>query len=189
MSMKTLHTLSASVLLGASIVAPSAALAQLPGPPPAPPPMLAGPPPGLAGGPPPGLAGGPPPGLAGGPPLGGPPAGSVTGLSPHGPAGAPPRDIAGLPRLDGAGGLHGLDRGSQANFRGVEARAAAYSANGYTRNSYATDGYGHGYRYGRYAAAAAYAYGRSYASSDGGCYYVSTYRGNGYKRVLVCHGD
>ena len=32
MSMKTLHTLSASVLLGASIVAPSAALAQLPGP-------------------------------------------------------------------------------------------------------------------------------------------------------------
>ena len=45
MSMKTLHTLSASVLLGASIVAPSAALAQLPGPPPGPPPMLAGPPP------------------------------------------------------------------------------------------------------------------------------------------------
>ena len=186
MSTRTLLiTLSASVLLGGSVAAPNAALAQL-GPPPGPPPMLAGPPTGLAGG--------PRPGLAGGPPLGGPPAGPVTGLPPRGPAGAPPRDIAGgPPRLDGAGGLHGLDRGSQANFRGVEGRAAAYSANSYTRNSYASYGYGHGYdrgyRYGSYAAAAAYAYGRSYASSDGGCYYVSTYRGYGYKRVLVCHGD
>ena len=189
MSMKTLHTLSASVLLGASIVAPSAALAQLPGPPPGPPPMLAGPPPGLAGGPPPGLVGGPPPGLAGGPPLGGPPAGLAAGLPPRGPAGVPPRDIAGgAPRLDGAAGLRGLDRGGQANFRGVEARAANYSANSYTRNSYASDGYGHGYRYGRYAAAAAYAYG-SYASSDDGCYYVSAYRRYGYRRILVCHGE
>ena len=55
MSRKTLLTLSASVLLGAVIAAPNAALAQF-GPPPGPPPMLAGPPPGLA-------AGGPPPGL------------------------------------------------------------------------------------------------------------------------------
>ena len=56
MSRKTLLTLSASVLLGAVIAAPNAALAQF-GPPPGPPPMLAGPPPGLgAGGPPPGLA-------------------------------------------------------------------------------------------------------------------------------------
>ena len=55
MSRKTLLTLSASVLLGAAIAAPNAALAQF-GPPPGPPPMLAGPPPGLgAGGPPPGL--------------------------------------------------------------------------------------------------------------------------------------
>ena len=94
--------------------------------------LLAGPPPGLG-------AGGPPPGLgAGGPPLGGPPAGPVAGLPPRGPAGAPPRDIAGgPPRLDGAAGLRGLDRGGQANFRGVEGRAAAYSANSYTRNSYA----------------------------------------------------
>ena len=53
MSAKTLLTLSASVLLGAAIAAPNAALAQF-GPPPGPPPMLAGPPPGLgAGGPPP----------------------------------------------------------------------------------------------------------------------------------------
>ena len=55
MSTKTLLTLSASVLLGAALAAPNAALAQF-GPPPGPPPMLAGPPPGLgAGGPPPGL--------------------------------------------------------------------------------------------------------------------------------------
>jgi hypothetical protein len=101
MSAKTLLTLSASVLLGAAVAAPNAALAQF-GPPPGPPPMLAGPPPGLA-------AGGPPPGLAGGPPLGGRPAGPVAGLPPRGGAGAPPRDIAGgPPRLDGAGGLHGL---------------------------------------------------------------------------------
>jgi hypothetical protein len=182
MSTRTLLiTLSANVLLGASVAAPNAALAQF-GPPPGPPPMLAGPPPGLG-------AGGAPPGLAGGPP-----AGPVAGLPPRGPAGAPPRDIAaGPPRLDGAGGLHGLDRGGQANFRGVEGRAAAYSANSYTRNSYASyrygNGYDRGYRYGSYAAAAAYVYGRSYASSDGGCYYVSTYRGYGYKRVLVCHRD
>src|ERR1700675_2149020 len=105
---KTLLTLSASVLLGAAVAAPNAALAQF-GPPP-------GPPPGLG-------AGGPPPGLAGGPLLGGPPAGPVSGLPPRGPAGAPPRDIAGgPPRLDGAAGLRGLDRGGQDNFRGVERR-------------------------------------------------------------------
>ena len=160
MSMKALLTLCVSVLLGAAAVAPSAALAQLPGPPPGPP-MLAGPPPGLG-------AGGPPPGLAGAP---------AAGLPPRGPAGVPARDIAGgASRLDGAAGLRGLDRGGQANFRGVDARAANYSANSYTRNSYASDLYSHGYRYGRYAAAAAYAYGRSYASSDDGCYYLSAYR-------------
>jgi hypothetical protein len=175
---KTLLTLSASVMLGAAVAAPSAALAQF-GPPPGPPPALAGPPPGLG-------AGGPPPGLgAGGPPLGGPRAGPVAGLPPRGPAGAPPRDIAGgPPRLNGAAGLRGLDRGGQANFRGVEGRAAAYSASSYTRNSYTS----HGYRYWPYAAAAAYAYGSSYASSDDSCYYVSTYRRYGTRRVLECHG-
>jgi hypothetical protein len=167
---KTLLTLSVSVMLGAAVAAPNAALAQF-GPPPGPPPALAGPPPGLG---------------AGGPPLGGAPAGPVAGVPPHGPAGAPPRDIAGgPPRLDGAGGLRGLDRGGQANFRGIEGRAADYSAISYTRNRYAS----HGYRYWPYAAAAAYAYGRSYASSDDGCTYVSTYRRNGSRRVLVCHGN
>ena len=181
MSTKTLLTLSASLMLGAAVTAPNAALAQLPGPPPGPPPAFAGPPPGLG---------------AGGPPLGGPPAGPVAGLPPRGPAGAPPHDPAGgPPRHGGAGGLHGLDRGVQASFRGVEGRAAAYSANSYTRNSYNSygndygRGYGHGYRYWPYAAAAAYAYDRSYGSSDDGCYYVSTYRRYSYRRVLVCHGD
>ena len=165
---KTLLTLSASVMLGAAVAAPNAALAQF-GPLPGPPPALAGPPPGLG---------------AGGPPFGGPPAGPVAGLPPRDPAGAPPRDIAGgSPRLDGAAGLRGLDRGGQANFRGVEGRAAASS---YTRNSYIS----HGYRSWPYAAAAAYAYDRSYASSsDDGCYYLSTYRRYGTRRALVCHGN
>jgi hypothetical protein len=184
MSRKTLLTLSASVMLGAAVAAPNAALAQFV-PPPGPPPALAGPPPGLG-------AGGPPPGLgAGSPPLGGPPAGPVAGLPPRGGAGAPPREIAGgPPRLDGAGGLHGLERGGQANFRSVEGRAAAYSANSSIRNGYARYGYGHGYRYWPYAAAAAaYAYGGSYASSDDGCYDASTYKRYGTRRVLICHGN
>jgi hypothetical protein len=180
---KTLLTLSASVLLGV-VAAPNAALAQF-GPPPGPPPMLAGPPPGLG-------AGGPPPGLgAGDPPLGGPSAGPVAGLAPRGPAAAPAREFAGgPPRLDGAAGLHGLERGGQANFRGIEGRAAAYSTNGYARNSYTNYGDGRGYRH-AYAtsAAAAYAYGRADASSDDGCYYVSAYRRYGTRRVLVCHED
>ena len=118
MSGKTLLTLAASALLGVVIAAPNAALAQF-GPPPGPPPMLAGPPPGLG-------AGGPPLGLGTGP-VGGPPAGPIAGLPSHGPVAAPPRDIAsGPPRLESAGGLRGLDRGGQANFRGVEGRAAAY---------------------------------------------------------------
>jgi hypothetical protein len=183
MSAKTL-TPFAGVLLAAAIAAPNAALAQF-GPPPGPPPMLAGPPPGPVAG--------PPPGLAGGPPLGGPSAGPVAGLPPRGGAGAPPREIAGGPHLEGPAGLHGFDRGGSASLRGVEARAAAYSAHSYTRNSYASDGYGHDYgggsRYWPYAAAAAYAYGRSYASSDDGCYYVSAYRRYGTRRVLVCHGN
>ena len=164
MSKKTLLTLSATVILGTTLVAPTVALAQF-GPPPGPPPMLADAPPGLG--------------------AGGPPVGPVAGLPPRVPTSAPPRDIAGgPPHLNGAGGLHGLERGGQANFRGVEGRAAAYSANSYIRNSY---GYGHGYRYWPYAAAAAYAYGGSYASSDDGCYYVSTYSQYGTRRVPVRH--
>ena len=119
------------------------------------------------------------------------PAGPVAGLPPRGGAGAPPRDLAGGRHLDGPAGPHGFDRGGSASLRGVEARAAAYGANGHIRNSYASYGYSHGYarssRYWPYAAAAAYAYGRSYASSNDGCYYVSTYSRYGTRRVLVCH--
>ena len=66
---------------------------------------------------------------------------------------------------------------------------AAYGANNGARYvDYG--GYGRRYRSWPYAAAAAASsYGSSYASSRDGCYYVSTYRGYGYKRVLVCHGD
>ena len=80
-------------------------------------------------------------------------------------------------------------------FRAIEGRAAAYSANGYSRNSYTNYGYGYGYGRGyRHAytaptATAAYAYGRADASSDDGCYYVSAYRRYGTRRVLVCHED
>lgn len=167
---RNLLMLSASAILGAALVTPSAALAQF-GPPPGPPPAFAGPPTGFG-------AGGPPPSLGADGPLPGAP-------------GAPPREIAGTPphfsHLDGAAGPHGLDRGGPANFRGVEGRTAASSANSYTRNSYASRSYGRGYRYAPYAAAAAaYAYGGSYASSEDDCYYVSVYRRNGYRRVLRC---
>jgi hypothetical protein len=171
---KSLLTLSASVMFGVALLAPSAALAQF-GPPPGPPPGLAGPPPGFG-------AGGPPPSLGGGPALGAAPS-------------APPRDIAGAPphfsRLDGPAGPHGLDRGGPANFRGVEGRIEASGAHSYARNGYVGHGDGRGYRYGTYAAAAAaYAYGRSYASSDDDCYYVSAHSRNGtYRRVLRCAGN
>jgi hypothetical protein len=170
MSANTLLTLSAGVLLGATIAAPNPALAQF-GPLPGPPPMLAGPPPGPA---------------IGGPPRGGPLNGP--GLPPRGGASAPPREITGgPPRLDGAGGLHGLERGGQADFRAVESRAT-YSANSFTRNGYAS--YGDGRRSRRLpyaAAAAAYTYGGSDASSEDGCYYVSTHRRDGTRDILVCH--
>ncbi|WP_212443318.1 hypothetical protein [Bradyrhizobium sp. AUGA SZCCT0431] len=174
MSKRNLLLLSVSVMFGAALVAPSAALAQF-GPPPGPPPGLAGPPPGFG-------AGGPPPGMGGG--------GPSLGVAP----GAPPRDIAGAPPhfscLGGAAGPRGLDRGGQAKFRDVAGRATALGANDYTRNGYASHGYRRGYRYRAYAAAAAYAYGGSYASSEEDCYYVSAFRRNGtYRRVLRCGGN
>jgi hypothetical protein len=169
---KNLLMLSVSVMFGVALVAPSAALAQF-GPPPGPPPALAGPPPGFG-------AGGPPPGLGGG------------GVPPLGALGAPPRDIAGAPfsRLDGSFRPPGLDRGGPANFRGVESRTGALSANSYARNSYLNPGHGRGYRYWPYAAAAAYAHDRPDISSEEDCYYLSAYRRNGYdERVLRCDGN
>ena len=178
MSRKTLLALFTSVVFSAAVAAPHAALAQF-GLPPGPPPGLAGPPPGPG-------AGGPPPGL-GGPPFGGAPVGPVAGLPPRGPAGTPPRGIAGgPPGIDGGARPRGFDRGGQANFHGIGGRATAYRDN--ARNGYA----GRGHRYWPYATAAAaeaYAYGGSDASSNDGCTYVSTYRRYGTGRVLVCHGD
>ena len=170
MSANILLTLSASVLLGTALAAPNACTGAVR--------------------PSPGSAAyarwssSRCPRASGGTPLGGPPAGPVAGLPPRGGAGAPPREFAGgPPRLDGAGGLHGLERGGHANFRGVEGRAAAYSANSYTRNSYASYGYGRRSRHWPYAAAAAaYAYGGSDASSEDRCHYVPTYRRYGTRR-------
>ena len=166
---KTLVTASVSALLGMAAMMPTTALAQF-GPPPGPPPSLAGPPPGLAG-PPPGL-GGPPPGIGGPPP----------GL--RGPSGVPPQAGLGGPRPRA-----GVDAGL-AGGRGFEGRSAALragsSAYGYARSGYSSHGYGYGYGRGRYWPDGAYAYGSSYASSDDGCYYTSTYRRGTYRRVLVC---
>ena len=180
---KTLLTLSASVLLGTAIIAPNAALAQFPGPPP----MGPGGPP--VGGPPPGLgAGGPP--LAGPPPahtFGGPPAG-LEGGPLHGGAGVPPR----FSRLDGAPGVHGVDHAVQSNLHGFEGRAAAFShiTNNYVNNSYANDGYGHGgWRHGYWGRDGVYAYGGDSYAQDDGCYYVSAYRRHAYRRVLVCSSN
>lgn len=175
MSAKPVVILAASVLLGAIVGAPNVALAQF-GPPPGPPPMLAGPPPGLG-------AGGPLPALTGGPRLPAPPA----AYPPGGPVGGAPRDFAGgPPRLDRADIR--LGRG-EASLRGIEGRAAAYGANNRARYG-GNGGYGRRYRsWPHAAAAAAYAYDSSYASSRDGCYYVSTYRAYGTKRVLVCDGD
>jgi hypothetical protein len=188
MFQKAFLILSASAILGAGVVAPTAALAQLPGPPPG----LGGPPPGL-GGPPPGL-GGPPPQLG----LGGPP-------RPFGPGGTAPRPL-GAPsdfaRGGGPSGFHGVDRAIQGSGRHFQGRTAGFeggsSGYGYDRGGwarrwerygahvYGSYGYGDGsdsYGYGRDS----YAYGRdSYAYADG-CYYVySRYTG---RRVRVCSGD
>ena len=180
---KTFLTLSASMLLGTVVIAPNAALAQLPGPPPM---GLGGPP---VGGPPPGLgAGGSP---LGGPPLahtfGGPP-GGLEGGPLHGGAVAPPR----FSRLDGATDIHGLDHAMLSNLHGLEGRAAAFSntTRNYVSNSHANHGYGHGgWRHGYWGRYGFHAYGGdSYAQGDG-CYYVSTYRRHVYRRVLVCSSN
>jgi hypothetical protein len=198
MFQKAFLILSASAILAAGVVAPTAALAQFPGPPPlpgpvGPPPGLGGPPPGL-GGPPPGL-GGPPPGLGGPPPqlgLGGPP-------RPFGPGGTAPRPL-GAPsdfaRGGGPSGFHGVDRAVQGSGRQFQGRTAGYAEGG--SSGYGYDRGGSARRWARYGA---HVYG-SYGYGDGsdsngygsdssayadGCYYVySRYAG---RRVRVCSGD
>ena len=167
MSRKTLLTLSASVLLGTAIIAPNAARAQFPDPPPIGP-----------GGPP---VGGPPPGLgAGGPPLAGPPPAHTFGGPPAGLEGGPLHGGAGVPsrfsRLDGAPGVHGVDHAVQGNLHDFEGRAAAFSntTRNYVSNSYANYGYGHGgWRHGYWGRYGVYAYGGDSHAQGDGCYYVS----------------
>jgi hypothetical protein len=175
---KPLLTISASTMLGIAVIAPSAALAF--GPPP--PPALGGPPPGPGlGGPPPGPGlGGPPPGLG----LGGPPPGPGLG-------GAPPRAGLGGPPRAGLGVQAGSARlGPGRPSTNISGRSASYS---YRGSGYGRYGYGRsGYRYGRaaayaYGAAAGYAYGASRSYTSDGCYY--TYRRHAYRRVLVCSGS
>ena len=182
MSRKTLLTLSASVLLGAVIAAPNAALAQF-GPPPGPPPMLAGP----------------------------PPASVPAVLLPVQASAVLPsvvlrpdlslafRPVAARAHLRATSPVVRLVSMVLADcmVSSVAARpifAASRVAPRPTAPTatleIVTRSYGRGYRHWPYAAAAAaYAYGGSYASSDDGCYYVSTYRRYGTRRVLVCHGN
>ena len=184
MFQKAFLILSASAILGAGVVAPTATLAQFPGPPPLPGP--AGPPPGL-GGPPPGL-GGPPPGPGGPPPqlgLGGPP----RPLGPGGTAPRPPGAPSDFARAGGPSGFHGVDRAIQGAGRHFQGRTAGYTEGGLSGYGYDRGGWAR--RWGRYGA---HVYG-SYGYSDGsdsygygdGCYYAySRYAG---RRVLVCSRD
>jgi hypothetical protein len=185
MFQKAFLILSASAILGACVVAPTAALAQFPGPPPLPGP--AGPPPGL-GGPPPGLAGPPP--VPGGPPpqlgLGGPPRPVNPGTAPR-PLGAP----SGFARGGGPSGFHGVDRAIQGSGRQFQGRTAGYA--GGASSGYGYDRGGWARRWGRYGAHVYGSYGysdgsESYGYGDGdGCYYAhSRYAG---RRVLVCSRD
>jgi hypothetical protein len=175
MFQKAFLILSASAILGAGVVAPTATLAQFPGPPPLPGP--AGPPPGL-GGPPPGL-GGPPPQLG----LGGPP-------RPFGPGGTAPRPLgapSGFARVGGPSGFHGVDRAIQGSGRHFQGRTAGYEGGS---SDYGYDRGGWARRWGRYGAHVYGSYGYSdgsdsYAYADG-CYYAySRYAG----RVRVCSRD
>src|SRR5271166_6247002 len=161
MFQKAFLILSASAIIGAGVVAPTATLAQFPGPPPLPGPV--GPPPGL-GGPPPGL-GGPPPQLG----LGGPPRPLGPGATAPRPLGAP-SDFA---RVGGPSGFHGVDRAIQGSGRHFQGRTAGYTEGG--SSGYGDDRGGWARRWGRYGA---HVYG-SYGYSDGsgsdngdGCYYV-----------------
>jgi hypothetical protein len=175
MFQKALLILSASAILAAGVVAPTATLAQLPGPPPLP---------GPAGPPPPGL-GGPPPGLGGPPPQLG--LGSLP--RPPGPGGTPPRPpgaSSGFARLGGPSGFGDVDRAFQGSGRDFQGRTAGYSEGG-------SDGYGRGGWARRWGPYGAYVYGNgytdgsdSYAYGDG-CYHVySRYAG---RRVMVCSQD
>ena len=156
---KRMVMLAASAALGVAAIAPNAALAFLPPPPPGPPPGLAGPPPGLGALPHPGL---------GGPPH----------LGPGGPAG--------LSRLAGPPGFRAGTHGAPVNNPGRVAAANYGRSAGY---SYGRSGsYDSGYNGSRNRSYGVYVDGSSNGSSNGysddGCYYTYS-RG---RRVMVCSG-
>ena len=178
---KTFLTLSASMLLGTVVIAPNAALAQLPLPPPM------------------GLGGSPLadrlPDLA--------PVVLLSVVLPlahtfGGPPGGFPRRSPSRWRRCSASVLssrwliHGLDHAVQGNLHGLEGRAAAFgnTTRNHVGNSYANHGYGHGgWRHGYWGRYGVYGDGgASYAQGDG-CYYVSAYRRHVYRRVLVCSSN
>ena len=163
---KRMIMLAASAVLGVAAIAPNAALAFLPPPPPGPPPGLAGPPPGLAG-PPPGLGALPHPGLGG-----------PSHFAPGGPAG--------LSRLAGPPGFRAGGHGAPVNNPGRVAAANYGRSAGY---SYGRSGsYDSGYNGSRNRSYGVYVDGSSNGSSNGysddGCYYTYS-RG---RRVMVCSG-
>jgi len=181
MFQKAFLILSASAILVAGVVAPTAAMAQFPGPPPLPG-GPAGPPPLGFGGPPSGFPGGPAPQLG----LGGLP-------RPPGPADTPPRPpgaSSGFARLDRPSGFGGVDRAIRGSGHDFQGRTAGYTeshsgGHGYDRGGWAR-------RWERYGA---YVYGNgytessdrdSYAYSDG-CY--SLYNRYARRRGIVCSRD
>jgi hypothetical protein len=157
-------------------LAPNAASAQFP-----PPPPMASPPPIAAGGPPPLPAGGPS-AFAGGPPmgLGGEPRAGFGGPAPRPGAGPGPRGSLGALSVRAGG------RGGPAIARSDQARSASVS---YRRSGSISHGYG-GRRYGygsAYAAGAYAGYGDGGSNdgyySDSDCYYAY----GRYRRVLACN--
>ena len=163
---KTLINLAASAMLGVAAIAPNAALAFGPPPPPS----------GLGGLPHPGLGGLPHPGLGGLPHPG------LSSLPHRGAAGPLPRAGAGGPHshLGGSPASQGVGRGFQRNLQGRVA------SNGYRPSA--------GSSYGRYGWRDRYYgvyidgnYGSSDSYADEGCYY--TYTSRRHRGVVVCSKD
>lgn len=163
---KALLTLSVSLTLTTTSLAPTAALAQFPP------------------GPPPIGAGGPPPIPAGGPP-------AFAGAASAGPGGVPRADLrAPAPRPSAGAGprgdLNALGRAGAERRGGAElARSVRSASVGYSRSGRGERSGYRTYAAGAYAAGAfaGYVYGRSgYGNSDGDCYYLS----RRYRRILVC---
>jgi hypothetical protein len=155
---KTLSALSASAVLAAATIVPSAALAFLPPPPPM----------GHLGPPPMAHLGAPPMAHLGGPP-------GVGRALPHASLGAPMGRAAGLSRFGGRTAGYGAGRASSHGYG--RSASTGYGRSG--RSSY-DHGYSRNRHWGRYGV---YGDASGASSSDGGCYYTYTSSG---RRVAVC---